>query len=66
MEPDLGKIKGIGNIKEIWKGNKKNVSVMPTHVECGNRPFNWLALLFKTFNVFFPWAPLLCILLINK
>ena len=48
MEPDPGKIKDINNIKQIWKRNKKNESVMPVHVEYAKGTFNVLALLTKT------------------
>ena len=54
MEPDSGKIKGIGNIKQILK-RKKNWSVMPVHVECAKRTFNVLALSTKNCNVFSLW-----------
>ena len=56
MELEPGKIKDIGNIKQIYKRNKKNGSVMPAHVEC---VFNVLALLTKNCDVFFPWTPFL-------
>ena len=49
MKPDSGKIKGIGNIKQILKRNKKNGSVVPVHAECAKRTFNVLALLFKNY-----------------
>ena len=52
MEPDSGKIKGIGNIEQILKRNKKNGTVMPVHVECEKRTFNVLALLARNCNVF--------------
>ena len=52
MEPDSRKIKGIGNIKQIQKKEKKNGSVTPVHVGCAKRTFNVLALLTKNCNVF--------------
>ena len=52
MESDSGKIKGIGNIKQILKRNKKNGNVMPVHVECAKPTLSVLALLTKSCNVF--------------
>ena len=58
MAPDLGKIKGTGNIKQILN-RKKNGSVMPVHVECAKPTFNMLTLLTKNFNIVFSRTPLL-------
>ena len=55
MEPDPGKIRGIGNIKK----EIKNGSVMPAHVACAKRTCNVLALLTKNCNVIFSWTLLL-------
>ena len=59
MEPDAGRINGIGNIKQIYKRNKKNGSVMSSQVECAESTFNMLALLIKNCNVFLSRTPLL-------
>ena len=59
MEPDARKIKNIANIKHIQNRNKKNGSVMSSHVKCAKRTFNMLALLTKNYNVFFSWTLLL-------
>ena len=53
MEPDPGKIKNIGIIKEILKRTKEYRSMMPAHVECAKRTLNMLASLTKDYNVFF-------------
>ena len=52
MKHDSGKIKDIKNIKQIYKRNLKNGSVMSVHVECAKRTFSVLALSTKDCNVF--------------
>ena len=44
MEPDSGKIKGIGDIKQIQK--RKNGSMMSVHAECEKRTFSVLAVMY--------------------
>ena len=53
MEPDPGKIKNTGNIKQTFKRNKKYGSAKPAHAECANHTLNMLALLTREYNVFF-------------